>query len=425
MSREEKKPYNPYHLAGGYAAPTLPDKKTIAVFKCYCNHTDFMGGSISISIDTVMRETGYCHRAGCYADAVLISLGRITKKSRGIGGQRGGRQSSITRVYCTEAELKAAGANDENYYGRGGTHGLFKVQTPPIQSAKRVHSKRKQDGFKVQRVALEPLKSEPFLPQPIKAEPLKAGANQSQPQETFTSSTQGKKGQPTPTPEAAGNTMPAGIKNQLRGSARPAPPSPDHLSPETAAKMLAVGFPQEVVTRITKMIDWSTALNNTSNVISSYETLALKPNAFASKMFDMWMPKRILSGYGDDCYDQGYEESIMKENAKPREQRVAEAAMSWWGMLEDERRHKLVEFPETYKSFLQAAKDRKEEIVTAYLADLEDRRRAEHERVMKLDREAKLRKAGFAAKVAQVGKSKVLVAVAAGIPDEGSSVDDI
>jgi len=405
MSREEKKPYNPYHLAGGYAAPTLPDKKTIAVFKCYCNHTDFMGGSISISIETVMRETGYSNRAVCYADAVLISLGRITKKSRGIGGQRGGRQSSITRVYCTEAELKAAGANDENYYGRGGTHGLFKVQTPPIQSAKRVHSKRKQDGFKVQRDALEPLKSEPFLPQPIKAEPLQAGVSQSQPQEIFTSSTQGMKEQATP--RAAGNpSLP--VEKPVIKVPRPAPPTKSFLLPEARAKLESFGCPQAALDEITKVSGWSKALSNTTNVITAYETMAMRDNAFAAKMYKLWMPKRInYAFFGDNDSDfqpptQSEREAAQKEAALPPEVKKLKAAKDWWcyafiadddGYTEEEqyeRRQKYIKFPKGYKSWMKVGEA---DLLAGYDIAMEENRQYEREQFRKMCEASKARQA--------------------------------
>ncbi len=398
--QKERKPYNPYHLAGGHAAESLPDKKTIAVFKCYCNHTDFMGGSVSISLPTVMRETGYSYRAVCYADAVLASLGRITKKSRGIGGQRGGRQSSITTVYCTAEELQKAGANDENFFSRGGKAGLFKVQTQTIQSAKRIYSKRKQDGFKVQRDALEPLKSEPFLPQPIKAEPFKVeNPEKSKPKEDRNSLPQGKKEEPTPTPGAQDNTSPAGTKT--RRGARPAPPPVELLEPRVVEKMVKLGFPALVIAQIQKMRDWSKALNNTTNVLSSYETLCNKPNDFADRMFKMWMPKRILTagGMGDDCYDQGWEESLVAKNAVPKEIRIREEAVSWFcNSCDDEKRHTICEFSRKHaKTYFDAIKveENKKLIAAAYLADLEDRRREEHERVMKQCRESAARKAAL------------------------------
>jgi hypothetical protein len=345
MSQEpERKPYNPFHLAGGYAAESLPDKKTIAVFKCYCNHTDFMGGCVSISLPTVVRETGYSHRAVCYADTVLKGLGRITKKPRGIGGQCGGRQSSITTVYCTIEKLQKAGANDENFFGRGGKAGLFKVQSSPIQSAKRVYSKRKQDGFKVQRDALEPLKSEPFLPQPIKAEPLKAGEPQSQPQEILASSTQGMKEQTTP--RAAGNPiLPVGEKRLADAAARPS-----LLSDEAATLLKAVGCPDDALVQIGKLKHWCNALNNTTNIISTYETLAMKDNKMATKLFDLWMPKRLTnaspSGNDDDFMGQSEREFLLKEAAHPREERYLKQAKGWWNMLDDDERHALVDFPE-------------------------------------------------------------------------------
>lgn len=239
---------------------------------------------------------------------------------------------------------------------------------------------------------------------------------------------QGKKEKTTPTPGAQENPTPAVRKTSTRVP-RPAPPAPEHLEPAVTAKMKKLGFPEHVIAAITKMRDWSKALNNTTNLLSSYETLAMKPNGFASKMFDMWMPKRILSsGINDDCYDQGYEESVVAKNARPREERVAEEAMRWFCNLNEEKRHTIIEFPSTHsKTHFDAIKieANQKQIVTAYLADLEERRRSEHERVMKLDREARARKAEIAEKAAHSGKPKVMATVAVGIPDESSGVDDI
>jgi hypothetical protein len=163
---DEKKPYNPFHLAGGYAAESLPDKKTVAVFKCYCSHCDYCGGGISVSDETVARETKYSKRAVNHAVKVLKSLGRITKTSRGIAGLRGGRKSSLTRVYCTDEELRAAGATDENFFGRGGRAGLFKAQT----ATDRADSKRKTSRFKTQDTC-----AGAFNPRTSEREPLRTG----------------------------------------------------------------------------------------------------------------------------------------------------------------------------------------------------------------------------------------------------------
>jgi hypothetical protein len=195
--------------------------------------------------------------------------------------------------------------------------------------------------------------------------------------------------------------------------------------------MKKLGFPEAVVAQIQKMRDWSKALNNTSNVLSSYETLAMKPNNFAERMFAQWMPTRILSsafGYTDDCYDQGYEESIATKNARPKEERIAEEAMRWFCNLNGEKRHTIIEFPSTHsKTHFDAIKieANQKQIVTAYLADLEDRRRSEHERVMKLDREARARKAEIAEKAARFGKPKPMVAAAARVPDNSFGVDGV
>jgi hypothetical protein len=169
---DEKKPYNPFHLAGGYAAESLPDKKTVAVFKCYCSHCDYCGGGISVSVETVARETKYSKRAVNHAVEVLKSLGRITKTSRGIAGLRGGRKSSLTRVYCTDEELRAAGATDQNFFGRGGRAGLFKAQ----MATGRADSKRKMSRFKAQdKCALA------FTPGTSETEPSRTGPQNARP----------------------------------------------------------------------------------------------------------------------------------------------------------------------------------------------------------------------------------------------------
>jgi hypothetical protein len=169
---QEKKPYNPFHLAGGHAAESLPDKKAVAVFKCYCNHCDYLGGSISVSVETVARETKYSKRAVNHAVDVLKALGRITKTSRGIAGLRGGRKSSLTRVYCTDEELRSAGATDENFFGRGGKAGLFKAQ----KATDRADSKRKPDLFKAQDTC-----AGAFTPRTSEREPLRTGPQKSRP----------------------------------------------------------------------------------------------------------------------------------------------------------------------------------------------------------------------------------------------------
>jgi hypothetical protein len=352
-NEKERKPYNPFHLAGGYAAESLPDKKTIAVFKCYCSHTDFMGGSVTISLPTVMRETGYSHRAVCYADTVLKGLGRITKKPRGIGGQRGGRQSSITTVYCTIEELQKAGANDENFFGRGGKAGLFKVQSSPIQSAKRVYSKRKRDGFKVQRDALEPLKSEPFLPQPIKAEPLKAEET-STPRENPASlrSKEGKENQSQPR-ERQGNPIPADKKKAAKGSVV-RPPRVAAFKPEVESQFRAAGAPDlwfEAMAPLTQTID---TLNGERAAgcpypLQSWATIARNhPNWNASRI---WTP--IISASGDLKYSEASsledQIAIKRMNAAlTDEQREQNRAHWWWGNLEiPERKPFNVPFIET------------------------------------------------------------------------------
>ena len=210
---------------------------------------------------------------------------------------------------------------------------------------------------------------------------------------------QGKKEEPTPTPGAQDNTSPAGTKT--RRGARPAPPPVELLEPRVVEKMVKLGFPALVIAQIQKMRDWSKALNNTTNVLSGYETLCNKPNDFADRMFKMWMPKRILTagGMGDDCYDQGWEESLVAKNAVPKEIRIREEAISWFcNSCDDEKRHTICEFSRKHaNTYFDAIKveENKKLIAAAYLADLEDRRREEHERVMKQCRESAARKAAL------------------------------
>lgn len=237
--REEKKPYNPFHLASGHAARSLPDKLTIAVFKCYCNHTDFMGGSVSISVETVAAETGYSVKSVNNANKVLKALGRITRKSRGRPGSEGGKQSSITTVYCTDSELAQAGANEENFYSRGGKGFVVKTQSmldaeraesariakgiaavkaqkKMSESAKSPESKRKTGLVKTQPIAQEPLTSEPLKSKPWKAEPTQACSPAALRLPTTKSNPTSKA---TPTPGAQEKITPAVEKNQLKGSA--------------------------------------------------------------------------------------------------------------------------------------------------------------------------------------------------------------
>ena len=206
---------------------------------------------------------------------------------------------------------------------------------------------------------------------------------------------QGKKEEPTPTPGAQDNTSPAGAKT--RRGARPAPPPVELLEPRVVEKMVKLGFPAPVIAQIQKMKFWSEALNNTSNVLSSYESLCNNPNDFADRMFKMWMPKRILTagGMGDDCYDQGWEESLAAKAAVPKEVRIQEEAISWFcSLCTDEKRHQICEFSKTHWEAIKVEENKKL-IAAAYLIYLEDRRREEHEDMMKKCRESAAKKAAL------------------------------
>jgi hypothetical protein len=192
QSEEEKKPYNPFHLASGYAAPSIGNKAAIAVFKCFCNHTDFLGGSVSISIQTIVSETGWSEGSVNAAIRLLLALGRIKRKSRGRPGAEGGKQSSITTVFCTQQELERSGATEDNFYSRGGKgfvvktknqleaeraecarSNRVKTQKSMSENANSPESKRKMGVVKTQPIVREPLKSEPLQAEPRKAEPLR------------------------------------------------------------------------------------------------------------------------------------------------------------------------------------------------------------------------------------------------------------
>jgi len=348
MSQErERKPYNPFQLAGGYAAESLPDKKTAAVFARLCNHTDYLGGSVSCSIETIAKETKYSPRAVNYAVEVLKSLGRVTKRARGIAGKVGGRKSSITTVHCTAEELHKAGANDENFFGRGGKAGLIKAQTAPIQSAKRVHSKRKQDAIKTQRVALEPLKSEPFLPEPVKAEPLKVQAT-STPRENPASlrSKEGKENQSQPRERQGTPSLPVEEK-KLKSSA-PHPHRVAAFKPEVESQFRAAGAPDlwfEAMAPLTDTIDTLNGerASGCPYPVKSWATIAANHPKW--KAAQLWVPKVTESG------DLAYSEASsladqivlkrMNENITDAE-REENRARWWWGSLTLERMYELV-----------------------------------------------------------------------------------
>jgi len=381
-SQKERKPYNPFHLASGYAARDLPDKKTAAVFRCLCNHSDYLGGGITVSIDTVIAETKYSDRAVCYAISVLKKLGRISKRPRGIGGRKGGRQSSVTTVYCTEAELRGAGANEENFFDKGGKHGLFKVQNEPIQSAKREHPKCKTEVFKVQRNALEPLKSEPFLPEPLKSKPLEVKTEIQNP-----SSLRSKEGKEKPNLEPTGKTsLSVKTKAEPISSVTGCP-----LKTEVAAKLRAAGCPDHVMNSLvgyTKMLDILNGhtAGGCTDPVSAYVTFAKRNKKFA----DMWMPEGNGKTTGTDAdFDVSYSDAAAlrlineQERAKSPEQRTLETAWLWYMCLEDDER--------LHHGFERRPTN--EHLVEVHTSWKEQKDREEREQVIKKDREANERTA--------------------------------
>jgi hypothetical protein len=192
---EEKKPYNPFAMATGIAGRSLPDHKCAAVFAAFGRRTDFLGGSVTVSVETIVAETNLCERNVKTAIKQLESLGRITRKRRARHEVTGGRQSSVTTCHCTEAELQAAGANQKNWYERGGKPGLAKVHHDApnptkvqralneVKKAPKVHFRKSQGAnpaepkciltrAKVHPDAREPLEVEPLRAEPREAEPL-------------------------------------------------------------------------------------------------------------------------------------------------------------------------------------------------------------------------------------------------------------
>lgn len=387
MSRrdEERRPYNPFHLASGHAAESLPDKKTAAVFKTLCNHSDYLGGSITVGVETIMRETKYSRRAVEYALATLTTLGRITRHPRGIGGQRGGRQSAVTTVHCTEEELRRAGANDENFFDKGGKAGLFKPQIEPIQTAKRVHSNRKSEVFKPQRDAQKPLLPS-FTPKPLQAEPLQVSVtvpsapknkSQEKPSESAFMRKGGKVNQPQQHRKANADRppMPSVSEKQLIDSAAP-PPAADapavsavgHLQAYTVEKLRAYGCPESVIARIGELKGWSKALNKTPNVITAYHTMANRefldngtPNKVAEELKRKWLPKKKAALHRDEnMTDDDFvwvmkmnspeqkekerlEEIKEEERKRERKQYLSHPCHKWWNTLSVDDQKKYTE----------------------------------------------------------------------------------
>lgn len=138
-NKQEKRPYNPYHLATGFAAKSLPDKVTASVFARLGAHTDFLG-TTTVGIETLMAETLYSHGRVCDAIETLKRLKRITKVARYHPGKGRGRSTSVTRLHCTAEELERAGASQENFYDKGG-----EASEPVLQPRVKRKLKTKRD----------------------------------------------------------------------------------------------------------------------------------------------------------------------------------------------------------------------------------------------------------------------------------------
>jgi hypothetical protein len=134
---------------------------------------------------------------------------------------------------------------------------------------------------------------------------------------------EGKKNQ-SQNREAAGNTSLPADEPRLKGSApnRQAPVR-NYLKDEPAAKLRDAGCPDEAVAFITKLEHWSNALNNTSNPITAYVTLALKENGPANKLSRLWMPQLKTNGviiHGDPDFYGGLTESDKELTSPARSQ---------------------------------------------------------------------------------------------------------
>ena len=329
--QKDRKPYNPYTLAGGYAAKTLPDKKTIAVFTRYCAHADWLG-TTTIGIETLMEETGYCHGAVCAAVETLKALNRISKKQRYHPTKGRGRETAVTKVHCSEAELRQAGATEENYFGKGGKATALPVVSSPkrprVKSNLRTSKVQRVDGLKsnlgtskVQLVAREPFVS-PFLPLPF-VKPLEDKGNGKTKSERKTSSSlrstepkQGKKENRLQHQEAAGNTCLPADKPRVEvpppdpqapvESAAAATPvtsqNPSPLKSEVAASLRAAGCPDSVFAALNGYTKIVTILNGQSdggctNPVTAYATFAGNNPKFAA----LWMPKPTGKSTGTDA----------------------------------------------------------------------------------------------------------------------------
>jgi len=333
----ERRPYNPHALAGGYAALTLPDRKTAFVFSRLCAHAGWTGNT-TLSILGLMDETKFSHGAVSSAIETLKNLGRITKKPRGIGGQQGGRQTAVTTVYCTEQELRDAGASEENYFGKGGKAGLFKVQNAPIQSPKRAYSKSKAEAFKVQRVGLEPFESA-FPSLPGEREPL-----QKNPGEKPASPPQGKKENQNQPREAAGKGSLPPEKPPVADAAAIRPAIRCRLKDEVAAKLRAAGCPPKVLGMLEGYTKMATILNGDapdgcSNPVAAYAKFARNNPKFG----EMWTPTLKDGSYDDEDAMEAENTRLQKASREAEEAKLTpeerqrrsdeEDAMCWWAGL--------------------------------------------------------------------------------------------
>ena len=286
---KERKPYNPYTLAGGYAAKSMPDKKTSDVFQRLCAHANWVGET-TVGIATIMDETRLSHGSACDAVKTLKALGRIEKQQRAIQAH-GGRQTAITKVYCNEQELRHAGASKENFYDKGGRSGLLKPQPAPDPKSKPKRSKVQNEPIqspsgtdpKSTQGGREPFHTS-FKSKPLESLPLQAEEKpKSKAKEFSTQIKGGKEGNSNPTPPPV----------RLLGTPRvpPAPLSPPTplypLIPDKASELIAAGCPQAALDEIQRWRVLVENLNkNTGNLLKAYRTLVEdKP-----KLRDLWLP---------------------------------------------------------------------------------------------------------------------------------------
>jgi len=153
---------------------------------------------------------------------------------------------------------------------------------------------------------------------------------------------EGKNKQP---PEPTG-TQHLSVQTTAKPSKGSAPnhtaPVRNYLQAEPAAKLRDAGCPEEVIAGITKLEFWSGALNETSNPLTAYVTLAMKENGPANRFSRLWMPKLNASGviiHGDADFIIGFTEAEKNAMTKRRAQmtdaqRELESAQFWFGTLE-------------------------------------------------------------------------------------------